>query len=129
MPLLHLILQRWRCFKTALTRWTRAIAYARRRLTAEEAATIIHDCEYTAGCFPLVVLDVEGTLNEARAMWHDHPALEDMVRNACDHVCQRHPGSDDLSGAARDWALHLVMEFAIDREIELQPLESQSADA
>ena len=59
---------RWWCYRLSKTfeRLQRAVQYGTGRLSADTAQHIMLDCRFDAGWHPLLILDVQETLTEAR---------------------------------------------------------------
>ena len=101
-------------------RYRLAIAYARDRIDPRQANDIIFDCQAVAGWFPLEEFSVDSCLETALdCHWQPHPELENLVRSACAHVAGKWESDGHAAGAAEDWALDLVAEFAQARGIDL----------
>jgi hypothetical protein len=113
-------------------RWRLAYRFASRQLTEDEAFDLSRAAMSVHGCYPLAELSVESTLERAREQYGDNPALEQLVRDACARVWSKWSGDcGDTSGAAEDWAMNLVRDYADSRGIELidqYELESEETE-
>jgi hypothetical protein len=97
-----------------------ALAYAHGRLEPDQANEIIYHCQAVAGWFPLETLCVDSCLQTALdCHWQPHPELESLVLSACERVASKWSSTGDAAGAAEDWALDLVADYAHARGIEL----------
>lgn len=102
-------------------RWRNAYRYARGRLDSDQAAQVIYDCRAVAGSYPLVTFSVEDVLDHAQDEYGEHPALPALAAWAADRVWQKWSGDDgETAGAAIDWAVRLVGDYAAEEGIELQ---------
>ncbi len=71
------------------------------------------DCRYPAGWHPLLVLTVEGTLEQACEEIADHPDLPRLVADGCARVGDKwEPYSGELL-EARCWAINLAKNYAV----------------
>lgn len=110
---------RWR-YSERMKRVRLAYRYATDRLTEDDAYDMSRAAMRVSGCYPLAEFNVSDTLERAREQYGDDPALEDLVRDACDRVWNKWCGdSGETAGAAEDWALDLVRSYAADRGIKL----------
>ena len=95
-----------------LSRWTRAWRYAAGRLLADDAQRLTLDFRYPAGWYPLLVLTVEDTLEQAREEIADHPDLPRLVADGCARVGDKwEPYYRELL-EARCWAINLAKNYA-----------------
>jgi len=106
-----------------LERLSRAWAYLRGHLNAEDAQRIMLDCEYPAGWHPLLVLTVEDTLEQAREVFADHLALPRLVSDGCARVGHKWGSFNDELYEARCWAIDLALEYAAAEGIAFARLE------
>jgi hypothetical protein len=112
----------WRLRDTT-RRCSRALAYARGRINGNQANDIIFDCQAAAGWYPLETLSVDSCLQTALGVhWQNHPELESLIHYACARVASKWESNGYAAGAAEDWALDLIGEFAEARGIRLTPL-------
>jgi hypothetical protein len=110
---------RWR-YAERMKRIRLAYHYATNKLTEDDAYDLSRACMRVHGVYPLVEFCVEDTLNRAREKYGDVPELEELVRDACGRVWNKWSGDyGDTSGAAEDWAMDLVRDYARDRGITL----------
>lgn len=109
---------RFRC-KYRLARYRRALAYARDRLSADDAQQIFIDCEYSAGWFTLLTLTVEDTLEQAQEVYQDHPDLRRLILDGCARVGKKWEDHSDALYCARGWAIELAEGYASDEGITL----------
>jgi hypothetical protein len=96
----------------ALQRYGVAWRYARGRSTPADGLAMLYDAEHAAGIYGLVTLSRDSVLDRAREMFGDVPGLEDWAAEACERVNSKHDGSGELTGAAEDWALEVLAEYA-----------------
>jgi hypothetical protein len=101
-------------------RWARALAYARGTQSRDQASRIIWDCQATAGWFPLETLSVDSVIEAARERWAD---CSELAADAADRVGAKW----NSTGAAEDWALDLITDYAEQRGIALAVLDPAEA--
>ena len=65
------------------------------------------------------ILDVQETLNEAREIFTDHPALPHLIAAACSRVASKWEGNGDDSHEARRWAIEIAEDYAAHTNIKL----------
>lgn len=119
------------CFQHRLARYRRALAYARDRLSADDAQQMFIDCEYPAGWFTLLALTVEDTLEQALEVYDDHPDLRRLVADGCERVHKKWEDHSDALYYARGWAIEIAEGYATDEGITLvrrDPGDEQTAD-
>lgn len=108
---------------------SRAWAYFRDRLSADDAQRITLDCEYPAGWHPLLVLTVEDTLEHAREVFADHPDLPRLINDGCARVAGKWESYNDELYEARRWAIDLAAEYAAAERIALTRLDDEGHQA
>jgi hypothetical protein len=119
------------CFRVRyrVARLSRAWAYFRGNLSADEAQRVMLDCEYSAGWHPLLVLTVEDTLAEAREVFADHPDLPRLINDGCARVANKWESYNDELYEARRWAIDLAADYAAAEGVALARLEDDSDHA
>jgi hypothetical protein len=112
---------RWWCYRLTNTfkRVQRAFQHATAHLSADNAQHMMIDCCYDAGWHPLLILDVQETLNEAREIFTDHPTLPRLIAAACSRVARKWEGDGTDSHEARRWAIELAEDYAAQTNIKL----------
>ena len=112
---------RWWCYRLSKTfeRLQRAVQYGTGRLSADNAQHIMLDCRFDAGWHPLLILDVQETLTEARELFTDHPALPHLIAAACSRVASKWEGDGANSHEARRWAIEIAEDYAAHTNIRL----------
>ncbi|WP_324778750.1 hypothetical protein [Thiobacillus sedimenti] len=118
------IAHRWFRARYHLARLSRAWAYFRDRLDADEAQRIMLDCEYPAGWHPLLVLTVEDALEQAREIFADHPDLPRLINDGCARVASKWESYNDELYEARRWATDLAADYAVAEGVILTRLEA-----
>lgn len=108
------------CVRYRAARLSRAWAYFRGNLNADDAQRIMLDCEYAAGWYPLLVLTVEDTLEQAREIFADHPDLPRLINDGCARVGDKWESYNDELHEARRWAIDLATEYAVAEAIPLK---------
>ena len=79
----------------------------------------MRECRDSAGCYPLLMLTVEDTLEQARHDLADHPDLPRLIADGCARVAYKwEPNGDELYEARR-WAIYLAENYAADEGITL----------
>lgn len=104
-------------------RLSRAWAYWRGRLNADDAQRIMLDCRHAAGWHPLLVLTVEDTLEQAQELFVDHPELPRLIADGCARVGDKWESYNDELYEARRWAIDLAVEYAAAEGIPLARLQ------
>ena len=120
---------RWWCYRLTKTfkRFQRAVQYATGHLSTDNAQHIMLDCCFGAGWHPLQILDVQETLNEAREIFTDHPALPHLIAAACSRVASKWEGNGDDSHEARRWAIEIAEDVCGTHQYQTRPLDRCSA--
>ena len=113
---------KWRA-KRVLKAWRFVIE----RMSADDARSIMLDCERPAGWHPLLVLGVERTLEEARETFADHPELPRLIADGCAHVGRKWESHNDDLYHAREWAIEAAEGYAADEGITLVRLDEDDA--
>lgn len=113
----------WRNFcwrqRERYRRLRRAWRYASGRLTADDAQTMMLECEDSAGWHPLIVLTVEDTLEDALELYADHPQLAQLIAEGCARVAHKWEDHSDILSEARRWALNIAGDYAIEDGVVL----------
>lgn len=110
----------------------RAWRYALGRTTPGDAENMLYDCQHIAGSYALETLSVASVLTMAQERYGDDPSLAGFAAQACHRVWNRWNSSGDQTGAAEDWAMDLIAEYAADDSIKLVDswsLEAAEAEA
>jgi hypothetical protein len=117
-------------YRTAasLKRFARACGYFTASLSEDDAQRIMLDCQHQAGWYPLLILTVEDTLQEARETFVDHPELPRLIAHSCAGVAQQWESHNDELYTARGWAIGLALHYAAEQGITLTRL-SEDDDA
>jgi hypothetical protein len=113
--------------KTRARRLCRAWRYFTDSLSADDAQTIMIDCERAAGWHPLLTLTVEDTLEQARETFADSPDLRRLIADGCARVGRKWESCNDELYEARRWAIELAQEYAANKGITLVRLEEGDA--
>lgn len=106
-----------------LRRYRRALAYARHKLTHEQALDLLYEAQEIAACWALETIDAEGVLIEAREQWEDHPEFARLAEEAASRVASKWDSSGDMAYEARGSALDLFKEYAAMEGITLKEKE------
>ena len=109
----------------SLNRLARAWGYFRGRLSEDDAQRIMLDCRHAAGWYPLLILTVEDTLQEARETFVDHPELPRLIADGCVGVAHKWEPHNDELYTARGWAIGLALRFAEEEGITLTRLSEE----
>lgn len=110
----------WRYrIRNRIERLSRACAYWRGRLNADDAQRIMLDCRHAAGWYPLLVLTVEDTLEQAQELFVDHPELPRLIADGCARVGDKWESYNDELYEARCWAIDVALEYAAAEGIAL----------
>ncbi|MGY4224359.1 hypothetical protein ACVMIH_001720 [Bradyrhizobium sp. USDA 4503] len=113
---------RWR-LRRALQRYVVAWRYARQRSTREDGLSLLYDAEHITGIYGLICFSESSVLDRARDLYGDVPGLARWAADACARVNSKHDGDSEATGAAEDWAINLVVEYAADDGVTLQEIE------
>jgi hypothetical protein len=108
-------------------RLSRAWRYFTGRISADDAQSIMFDCERPAGCHPLLTLCVEDVLAEARETFVDPPELPRLIADGCERVGDKWESHNDELYEARRWAIELAEEYAANEGITLVRLGEDDA--
>lgn len=114
---------------TALHNGGGAWRYAVGRLSADEAQRTMLGCRDPAGWYPLLVLTVEDTLEQAREDFADHPDLPRLIANGRARVVDKWESYNDELWEARRWAIGLAKDYAADEGIALIALDDECEPA
>ena len=87
-------MRRYRLCAT-LARIRRALRYGFGRLSPDEAQLILIDCQRSAGWYPLLLLTVDDTLEQARRTFVDDPQIPALVAAACGRVASKWESHND----------------------------------
>lgn len=98
--------------RSRLARYRLAYAYARGRMSPDQALSILWDCQHAAGSFCLISLDVSDVLEAARDRWEDHPELPGLCKSAASRVASKWDDYTEVRSSCEDWALDLVADYA-----------------
>ncbi|MGD9920468.1 MAG: hypothetical protein AB7V13_03335 [Pseudorhodoplanes sp.] len=112
-----------------LAQWQRAWRYAVDRLSTNDAQRMMLDCRNPAGWYPLLVLTVEDTLEQAREDIVDNPELPRLIADGCARVADKWESYNDELWEARRWAIGLAKDYAADEGIALTPLDNEREPA
>ena len=83
----HHDLDFWRLrTKGRFARYLRAWHYATQSITCDDAQHMMIECRDAAGWYPLLVLSVDDTLEQARECFMDHPDLPRIIADGCARV-------------------------------------------
>ncbi|MDR3488774.1 MAG: hypothetical protein P4M05_28205 [Bradyrhizobium sp.] len=130
----HLDEIRWRVatffryrLPSARKRWLAGLAYARGRLTEAQALQLLWECQQVAGTHCLISIDAKDVEKAARERWGDHPDLSRLSRDATTRIATKWSDTGETRGAAEDWALDLVAEYAAGEGIDLVEIEETEA--
>lgn len=96
------------------------------RLTDFDYGAISEIARDVTGFYPLEGITLSCLVEDAKERWEDHPELERLCREAIYHVWRRWSSTGDVSGAATEWALDKVEEYARGDGIELIKLGDES---
>jgi hypothetical protein len=109
-----------------LARWRRAWAYARGRLGADDAQTLMVDCEHIAGWYALMTITSDDVLDFAVSR-HGEAALllKPYLPAACERTARKWEGGDDHY-AALEIALDTATDWAAEHGIDVRPNEDNS---
>jgi hypothetical protein len=112
--------------KAQRERLTRTWGYFRGRMSADDAQRIMLDCRDPAGWYPLLVLTVEDTLEQAAETFRDHPELPRLIADGCARVADKWEAYNDELYTARHWAIDLAERYAADEGIKLLLREEEA---
>lgn len=97
-------------------------------MTEDDAHNMAYECATLAGRYSLEELSRDSVLEQCRERFGDVPELPELVADACERVWSKWDSSGDLTGAAEDWAMDKVLEYAEQRGITLDDSWSINAD-
>jgi hypothetical protein len=113
----------WFRAKHGIERYARAFAYARGRLTEDQARRMVYDIEQPSGWYHLMSLSVEDTMEDAEERFKPHPELLALIDQACAEVASNWECYDDSYSNARHAAIDKAVEYAEANGIILEPTE------
>ena len=117
----------WRYrLQAVFQRLRRAWGYAYGHVSADDARRIMLDCHYPAGWHPLLVLTVEDTIEQARAIFADHPDLPRLIADGCARVGDKWEAYGDELYEARRWAIDVAEGYAADEGITLVRIDGEA---
>lgn len=104
----------------------RALAYAKGRLSSDDAQQVILDCRDTAGWYPLMTL-APGDVLDIAISRHGDPALslKPYLPAACEYAARKWENGDAYYDAL-DFALDTAREFAAHDGIDLDKAKDDS---
>lgn len=111
-----------------LKRFCRARCYATGTLSADEAQTMIVECQDQAGWYPLMILTVEDTLERAREMFADHPELPRLIGEGCEKVGRKWENYGDEAEHAIRWAIDNAEEYAANEGVILVRIAGENSE-
>jgi hypothetical protein len=117
------------CFgaKDRAQRLWRAWRYFTGQLSADDAQTVMLDCERPAGWHPLLILTVDEALEQAREIFADRPDLRRLIADGCARVGHKWESYNDELYEARRWAIELAQEYAAGEGLPLVRLQESGA--
>ncbi|MDE1990303.1 MAG: hypothetical protein KGI82_07505 [Betaproteobacteria bacterium] len=114
--------------KARVKRLCHAWRYATGTLSADDAQTMIVECQDPAGWYPLMILTVEDALEYAREMFVDHPTLRRFIADGCARVGHKWETYGDELAEAFRWAAELAEEYAASEGIILVHITDKNSD-
>jgi hypothetical protein len=91
-------------------------------MTEDDAYEIARECHEVTCNWPLETISVESVIDAAQERWSDFPRLREYAEQASARVWSKWSSTGDVSGAAVDWALDLMNEYAEEDGIKLQEI-------
>ena len=88
------------------------LRYAMGRTSQADAETMLYECSEIAGDWTLSSFSAGDVIEDALEEYEDTPELRAICKSAARRVWNKWNGSGDEAGAARDWAMDLVREWA-----------------
>ena len=101
----------WR-MKDRFQKLGRAWRYLTNTMTEDDAYSIMEETYDLVGSYPLEEISAGAVLKAALRRWEDHPDLRRLSEEATARVYSKWDSDGHLRGAAEDWALNLVEEYA-----------------
>lgn len=96
-----------------LERYGRALRYARNAMTADDARQFIYEAEHKAGQYSLAAFTVAEVMDAAAERWGDVPGMQQWAADAAARVSSKwNDDTSELPGAACEWALQIMQEYA-----------------
>lgn len=120
-------IHRWRWIVRGKLKHARlAWRFFRHRLDKQDAGQIAYEMMDIECEWPLICVNLDEVMEEARLRWKDHPQLEDLAHNACHRVWSRwDTGTDSARAAAHDWAMDIIERDAQELGVDLQPADEE----
>jgi hypothetical protein len=85
----------------------------------DDANSLLYDAQRLAGSYGLEALSEETVLERVVERYGDVEGLSGLVQCACQHVWSKWSSDGHMTGAAEDWAMDLIAEYAKQDGIEL----------
>jgi len=114
--------------RNSLRHYSLALAFARDRLTTDQAQDIIVHCERIAGWHPLDTLTVDDALEHALATYAPNPELAAYIAMGCARVGRKYDSDGDALHFAKEWALEEAIAYAAADGITFQALDADAED-
>ncbi|KUL94304.1 hypothetical protein DK26_14905 [Bosea sp. WAO] len=103
-----------------LERYGRALRYARSAMTADDAHQFIYEAEYRAGHYSLAAFTVAEVMDAAAERWGNVPGMQRWAVDAAARVSGKwNDDTSELPGAACEWALQIMQEYAAADGVQL----------
>lgn len=110
-----------------LERYGRAWRYARAAMTSEDAHQFIYEAEHAAGHYSLAWFTVDELKEAAAERWGDMPEMAQWASDAAARVSGKWSGEGgELAGAAVDWALSLIPDYAAQDGVKLVEIDADT---
>lgn len=98
--------------RKALRRHARAFRYAIGRTSHDDALNLLYDAEALSNHYALCSISAESLQEDALDLFEPFPGLERYCEEAVSRVASKWEDGGETTGAALDWALSLVREYA-----------------
>lgn len=107
-----------------LERYGRALRYARSAMTTDDAHQFIYEAEHKAGHYSLAAFTVAEVMDAAAEQWGNVPGMQQWAADAAARVSGKwNDDTSELPGAACEWALQIMQDYAADDGVQLVELE------
>ena len=115
---MHFALWRWKV-RHALERIGVGLRYACGRSTVDDWSRLSHDSQVGSSCYGLSYFSADDVVESLIDLYGDNQAFQEMAERAARRVWNKWNGTGDETGAAIDWAVDLVKEYAAEDGVEL----------
>jgi hypothetical protein len=93
-------------------------------MSKDDAFSIIRDCEFVAGSFPLLSLDVSDVIERASAIYIMTPELEGFLQDGAEKVASNWQDFSDAQSQAWDEAIEKALNYAAASNYQIEEIQA-----